>query len=317
MSWNARKSFVVGSIYLGVFYSQAIGQTAKANDLSVGYDFSKLYSIDESGFTARDQSKPFYFNIARPLNDSGVSRSNTPFTVDIGTQFKVWLDQHTPNNDAPSDKRSLGIQITSGEDENVKDKIFFDAVPHASPAHFDITSKNTLHYLSYSFMLDKGYETPHNWLIHMQVWQCCGGHPPFTMSVTPNVNPKGPVELNFGYRDDEIETKEGGKEQILYRTTIERGVWINVGLALQPRADGSSEPGSIDIWLNGVKKVDYRGFWGYAPGSHPGDGHEVKPYLGIDIGTYRRRQRGTQTIYFDNFTYGTTPTALLVTKTTQ
>ena len=290
---------------LAVFGLLICFKHAVAGDPSVEFNFTSASQIDTSQFATRDPKHPFYFDLLHGPENTLSHRTRTPFTVDIGTDFKAWLSDRIPPGRNQFGARSLAIQIISQVNENVKDKIFFDPVPHASVEHIDIDAKDTLHYLSYSFMLDESYTVPHNWLIHMQAWQCCGGHPPFTMSVSTGSDPKGPVEVTFGLRDDFVETEENGREQILYRTTVQRGEWINIGLALEPRADGDKRAGSATMWWNGVEKFSYRGFWGYRPGGHPVDGHEVLPYIGIDLGTYRRRQKGSQIVYFDNIRYGT------------
>jgi hypothetical protein len=59
------------------------------------------------------------------------------------------------------------------------------------------------------------------------------------------------------------------------------------------------------MWFNGAQKFDYHGFWAFQPGhADPVTHQQFTSHLGIGLGIYRRRQAGTQIIYFDNIMYG-------------
>jgi hypothetical protein len=274
--------------------SGAAAQAPTRTNLS----FTDAFQLDDRQIKSRDETKPFFFKIHTP---DGISY---PFTVDVGTQFSVWLDHQVPLGVARANARSLGIRITSDRDADEKDKIFFDVVPWKSAQHIDLNRPDGPRFISFDFMLDKGYELPTAWVIHLQAWQCCGGQPPFIMGVTPRKgDPKGPLELFFGYRDDVSMEDPAHSLRVSYKMPVSRGQWNHMQLALEPSPDNSPRLGVIAMWLNGTKRFEEQTHWAFRPGQIAYDGKDVQNQIGIDIGIYRRRQRTTQVIYFDNVTF--------------
>jgi hypothetical protein len=270
--------------------------------------FTKDCKIDQTVDT-RDMSRPFYFFLHQPDAVSG-KVSSRGFTVDIGTRFRVWLDENVPPGSDTHDARSLAIQIHSDQDINVKDKVLFDAIPFGSKQNIDLRSADTTRYFSFSFMIDPSYETPKGWLLHLQAWQCCGGHPPFAINVTPNQDKNSPIEFTFDV-DDDISDAGTNPVKPIYKMPVQRGEWYTMTLKLQPRADDAIEPGEVQMWLNGESKFVYRGHWGFIPRDN-GEGKGLRTSaIGIDVGVYRRRQTTTQTIYFDDIRYGDTLAAVV------
>jgi hypothetical protein len=275
-----------------------LGGSAPAPEIAV--HFSDAFTIDKSGFATRDLAKPFYFDLLPPDHAAPFR-----FVSDIGTDFNVWLDKRVPPGSEGAHNRSLAFRITAAEDINVKDKIMLSPVLHSAAHRIELGGRDSVHDFSFDFMLDPAYEVPRFWLVHMQVWQCCTGHPPFTLHVTPGQDPHGPVELAFGVTDDAQEAAHYGTFSTIYRMTVQRGVWNRMAFRLNPQPDGSPVPGSVTMWFNGVEKFDYHGFWGFQPGhADPVTHQPFTSHLGIDVGIYRRRQTGTQIIYFDNIVYG-------------
>ena len=263
--------------------------------------FSTANTIDETAFPTRDMAKPFYFRINGPA-----TFGSYPFTVDIGSRFKVWLDDRTPSNISVSNAaaRSLAMSLSAEEDKNVKDKIFLDAVPHAAPERMDLIAANNLRWVSFDFMLDREYELPRFWAIHFQAWQCCSGHPPLAVDVMPHSRSDNKIEMHLVIFND-LHPEKGLD---LGTFLASRDEWIHVVLALEPRPCKVSQSGSLRGWINGVQIVDWRGCWGYAPTSYsPISKGELNSHMGLDFGIYRRRQTTKQTVYFDNITYGKTP----------
>ena len=291
---------VVGCLsFMSSSEGKSAPQASTPNELH--HSFSDADAIDPRASAAHDMTKPFVFafeaSSSKPIGGEPLT-----FVADIGTMFHVWLDKHVPPADDTPDARSLAIQISSEHDENVKDKIFFSPVHWHSARRIDIDSDQG-HYFSFDYMLDPHYENPTFWAMHMQVIQCCAGNPPLTMSVTPNPDKAGPVEISYGARDDEAENQRGRPQKTIFKMQVQRGVWNHVVLFLLPTPDGSERQGRIVLWNNKDPARSYVGDWGYKPGGKV-MGHTFTNALGIDIGVYRRRQATTQTIYFDNINYG-------------
>jgi hypothetical protein len=220
------------------------------------------------------------------------------FTVDISTDFRVWLDRKLPPWDRRPNGRSLAIQITADRDVNEKDKILFGAVMHSDSDRIDINSADRSRYFAFDFMLDPSYETPNVWAIHVQAFQCCSGHPPFTVQVTPSRAKRSDVEFTFNVTDDALENAKPGATRQIYKMRVLRGEWNRMALHLRPSPDDQAEPGIVEMWLNGLKRFSYTGYWGFRPKSG------TTTALGLDLGIYRRRQATTQTIYFSDIKYG-------------
>jgi hypothetical protein len=207
----------------------------------------------------------------------------------------------------------LAIQIHSDQDINVKDKVLFDAIPFKSQQNIDLRSADSTRYFSFAFMIDPSYETPKGWLLHVQAWQCCGGHPPFTIQVTPNRDKGSPIEFTFVVVDD-VSDAPINPGRVIYKMPVRRGEWNTMTLKLEPRPDDAIQPGEIQMWLNGESKFVYRGHWGFIPSDRGESKAVITSAIGINIGVYRRRQATTQTIYFDNIRYGSTLAAVAGTS---
>ncbi len=299
MACRIRFSYFVRSLTaILVFSTGAI--LAKAEP-DTKLQFSDQHYVDEAEIAKRDRTKPFYFHM---LSRKDGSKGDPPaFTVDKGTSFNVWLDKQVPDSASKlGNARSLAIQITADHDENVKDKIFLDAVPHWSNQKMMVNGG--ARYIAFDFMLDSHYELPTAWAIHLQAWQCCGGHPPFAMSITPSKDKNGPAELFFGFRDDLMEHQKGSPAKTIYSMNVNRGEWNNFVLQLDPETDDNPKPGVLAMWLNGKPQFCFKAHWGFDPGRVGDDGHKITNAMGVDIGVYRRRQATTQTVYFDNIRSG-------------
>lgn len=278
---------------------------AAADELQL--DFSDRFQIDRSKFGSRDMSKPFYFGVVGPSFPGDPSPDGFRFTVDKGTNFNVWLDPAAPPHNRPGEgDRSLAVQITADYDENVKDKIMFQINPTGGDKKLDITEPAPSRFVSFDFMLDKDYETPHNWLLHFQAWQCCGGVPPFTIHVQPSKDKHSAIEFVFYAVDDKDKAANPfGRGREIYRMPVARGEWKSIALMLDPSFDDSGHPGEIAMWLDGDKKFDWRGNWGFMPEqAAPNLDGKMTPEIVLNLGVYRRRQTTTQTIYFDNIRFG-------------
>jgi hypothetical protein len=272
-------------------------------DPDMKLQFSDQYYVNEAEIEKRDRAKPFFFHLLNRID--GLKGDPPAFTVDKGTTFKVWLDEQVSETLSKLENaRSLAIQITADHDENAKDKIFLDAVPHWSNQKLIVNAGPR--YFAFDFMLDPEYELPTAWAIHLQAWQCCGGHPPFAMSITPSKDKNGPAELFFGFRDDLLEHKNGSPAKTIFNMKVNRGDWNNFILQLDPETDNSAQPGVLALWLNGKPQFCFRAHWGFDPERVGDDGHKITNAMGIDIGVYRRRQSTTQTVYFNNIRSGTT-----------
>lgn len=253
------------------------------------YDFPYGTSIDIP-HAERDMNLPYFFKLSIP--GAGQLDSASGFTADKGTEFAVWLD----NKDSHliKNSRSLGIKITSETALNVKDKIVFSPIMHNSPRAIDIRARDRTRFVSFDFMLDQRYEVPTNWLIHFQAFQCCNSRPPFSIQVMSGGDKAGDVIFIFYIIDDELNRLGSTHMRELFRQTVTRGFWNNMVLKLRPSPDEDSA-GDVEMWLNGEMKFAAEAHWGYEP-----DKVLHEPFIGFDIGIYRRRQKTTQIIYFDN-----------------
>ena len=264
--------------------------------------FSSSNRIDQDKISGRDMSRPFFFTI-----ENLKGHKPLPFTVDKGSDFHVWLDKRTPNaaSPMPSSARSLALSLESKVDENVKDKVFFDAVPWKSEHHLLATGDLRERFVSFDMNLASPYDTPKYWVIHLQAWQCCGGHPPFMIAVLPKESDADKIMLEVAIRNDATERNNKGQELQIAKFQVARDRWFHVSLDLEPAPIGGGS-GMVKAWVDDKKIADWRGNWGYAPIKTSGvTQEEVKPDIGLDIGVYRRRQPGTQTVLIDNIHYGT------------
>jgi hypothetical protein len=267
------------------------------NTRVVRLDFSGEDTIDKHD-PADNKHRPLYFNLRSSSNPSCLGTVHR-YTIDTGTDFSTWLDERVPSRSLESD-RSLAVRITSTLNQNVKDKVLFSVVAHNDENHISLLRPQNERYVSFSFMLDPSYELPHNWALHFQAWQCCGGHPPFAIRVIPGRDTRGPVEFNFIVSNDEIEGR-GDQPQSIYKMKVARGEWHNMVLKLKPRPVTSSEPGEIAMWFDLQQKLSWSGHWGYTPTANSlATAGVAKDSLGVELGVYRRRQSTTQTILFDN-----------------
>jgi hypothetical protein len=291
--------FLCCGVIAFVYASEAL---SKQSGLISSLTFSLSNKIDTSKFPNRNLSKPFYFLIHGPAQFGSY-----PFTVDIGSDFNVWLDERVPvDHRSGNSARSLAISLTSKEDRNVKDKIFLNAVPHQSSQHTTVNSPDNERFISFDMMLDKSYQVPRYWLIHFQAFQCCTGHPVLVMRVNPAKSNDKKITLELAVSSDESERAAHGQPVVVGSFSVERERWFHVVFDLKPSPCGVSR-GKVQASVDGVSIANWRGCWGYKPNPASVIEHgKITQDIGFDIGIYRRRQPTTQTIYVDNILYGTT-----------
>ena len=268
---------------------------------SVDWDFSEASIVDPADSGAVHARSMHYFGLTG--SDLSGRQVVAQLHATPGTEYKVWLDPRVPPGERSSQARSLAIQITAKKVEHVPDKILLAVAPRLTPLQMDPDAPGNRRYLSFNFQLDPNYEIPVAWVLHLQVWQECGGHPPLTMSVLPGPAKRGSVELVLGYRDDQIEDGPRAVDKIILRTTLDRGRWYHMDFELEPRPDREPQQGLIRYWLDGVKRVDFRGHWAYDPDKAACRGRADNHVMAVEIGTYRQRQNTTQTVLFDNIKY--------------
>jgi hypothetical protein len=233
------------------------------------------------------------------------------FTVDPGTDYHVWLNKKASSHLAPDE--ALGFRITAKSNENVKDKILLNVFRHRDPEAINLNSFESPKYISFRFKLDDKYEVPNQWALHLQLWQCCGGPPPFSIRVTPRPDRHGPVEFTFNVTEIARGAGPRGRQNVIHRMIVDRSRWYSMMLKLDPQPPGASRPGNIAVWLDNDLSFSYDGYWGYAPGSSMQSeeiGSVLGPNIGLGLGVYRRRQKTTQIIYFDDIKVGRTYEAI-------
>jgi hypothetical protein len=270
------------------------------------WSFDPVHLTFEEGYQlnkviVRGTEKP---RLRAPGRLPGTTGNDFDFTVDPGSQYEVWLNPR----EAKTGRRSLAFRIHSDRNENIKDKIEMDFVKHDQKEQRLTMEPNNVRYLSFDFMLDRQYETPNAWALHVQVWQPRAGPPPFAIFVVPGNNRNSDVQFSFVIRDDQVgggsSSPSSGKE--IYRMTIPRGEWNNMVIRMEPSANDDDRVGRLAMWHNSNEKFDYRGDWGYRAAGKIKGGRQAADFLVVKIGVYRRRQATAQTIYFDNVRYGTT-----------
>ncbi|WP_175345302.1 heparin lyase I family protein [Bradyrhizobium sp. ORS 375] len=306
LGWLNRSRLVLLGVILTLgLYSSASQAFENDSNPIVDLDFDEKYSIDQVS-TKEAAKKPLYFYLQK-RNGGYPQVDPYRFTVDIGTDFQTWLDHRVPPSSKRSDDRSLALEITAHINENVKDKILVSPVAHNGPNHMTVAGEASKRFISFDFLLDPNYEAPNGWALHLQAWQCCSGHPPFAIRVTPSQIKSAPIEFNFVVTNDSLERDQFGVPRSIFKTQIARDRWYHMALELEPRPVGSKEPGRIVVWLNGSTLFDWRGFWGFEPNENsPYTRGLVRDAIGIDLGVYRRRQATTQTILFDHIKFGPT-----------
>ena len=179
-----------------------------------------------------------------------------------------------------------------------------DQDTHGSAA-IDSSGEDT-RFVSFNIMFDKGYEVSRHWVMHLRALECCGGTPPLTLNVTPSEDKQAPIELTLGVRDEFTTYLPGSPEHILYKEQITRGVWKDVVLQIQPGPVSMGRARRVGLWMNGIHVLDWSGNWGYPAIPDPNKGGRASNMMGIDVGTYRRRQASTQVIYFNDMRWGNT-----------
>lgn len=278
-------------------------KVAGRSDVISSLRFTSENEIDKSRFSGRDRSRPFFFKITGPREFG-----TYPFTVDIGSDFDVWLDRRVPPSHAASPfDRSLAISLTSTEDRNTKDKVFLNAVPHQSLQRTTVDGWDNERFISFDLMLDKNYEKPLYWVIHFQAFQCCAGHPPFVIRVVPEQTDDRFVTMEFAVANNESEASAFGKFVQIGVIHLVRGQWTRFVLDLRPSSCVRGNLGKVVAWVDEKQVVNWNGCWGFTPDpASMIERGEVKQNIGFDIGIYRRRQPTTQTILLDNVKYGRT-----------
>jgi hypothetical protein len=270
-------------------------------ELDLNFDGASVQNAER--IRPRDRARAFHFGMQ--------SRENHryEFTVDAGTNYDVWLDKGVSQHRSPDDE-ALGVKITADQDVNVKDKILLNLFRHRDREAINIGSQDHTRYIAFNFKLDAAYEVPSSWALHLQIWQCCGGPPPFSIRSSPGRDRKGPVELTFNVTEITGGSGSRGAQQIVHRMNVDRERWYNMVLKLNPEPHGARAKGNISMWLDGARQFSFDGQWGYEPGPNSSQANEIgepiKPNMGIGLGVYRRRQKTTQIIYFDNIRYGRT-----------
>ena len=90
-------------------YSCAVSALADGKRKIETITFSAFNTVDQSNIAKRDRARPFYFNIEN-LTD----HYSLPFTVDIGSDFRVWLDERTPRAAGPVASSARSLALASG-----------------------------------------------------------------------------------------------------------------------------------------------------------------------------------------------------------
>jgi hypothetical protein len=286
--------------------AQALGGSSINTGLIESLNFSALNNVTAQS-TCFEPVAGCFWTASNFVGALIPNVSVLPFTVDIGTNFTVLMDSRVPTRGLST--ASLSTQITSNVDQDVKDKILFDAVPSSSsrggfsqPVVFNLNNER---FISYDMMLATPYDSPLNccsgtyYVIHLQGFQGSGGnalHPPFNIHVDLTQNNDTLVHLQIGIYNDTDPTTEIE----IASFTVTRDTWFHVALDVQPGPVGGPN-GKIICWINGTQIVNYSGNWGFAP-AEGGASQTIQ----WDVGVYRRRQPTTQTALTANFKYAYT-----------
>ena len=284
----------------------------RAAELLPVLEFSKQDGLDASRIAHRDLSRPFSFALSLPGTGvaarAGADTRMLNFTADKGSRFEVFVSPRVPPLQGPlaKDAGSLAVVLDSDREEDAKDKIMANVVPFNTPEAMLIDNPGRQVFIGFDLLFDEGYQVSPTWTIHLQAWQCCSGHPPLTVNVRPSRRPDDPIQLDISVINDDTEMHSYGHGFTIASVGAQRGQWMNLVLALLPRAcpDGS---GRIAVWKDGAQVKDWHGCWGFQPAARSTTTRgEVKAGIGLDLGVYRRRQPLRQMVLFDDVRYGTT-----------
>lgn len=281
--------------------------------------------LDFVGYTIRDRhceggvSVPFKC-LELPADTTNVRARRYGFVIDPGSNYSLDLVSD------PDKGRALMLGMSPYTDGCVnkkneckvhrKDKVEFWAVHPGNDNAIDVRSRDPK-FFSFDFKLDPAYQTPRRLLLHMQARQEIEhSHPVLAMVVQPVTDPgidpgKAPIDLVFIVRDDKDRESYTGRDSdtpfFKYGRTIgtlrvQRNQWNRITLELLPAFNGSGAQGRVGVWLNGEKKADFRGDWGYRPSSDP-----KSRRIGLALDIYRAPfQDTTQKVYFANVNYAST-----------
>jgi hypothetical protein len=234
-------------------------------------------------------------------------------TVDKGTRFD--LPVISPSGPYAGEF-CLKLGVKAEENENAKSKFEYNIVKHhgnQDESYYFSLFNGEARYLGFALKLDaNNYQTPRNWLLHMQVWQCCGHRPPpLAMYIIPNPDANAPVQYKVTIRDDRYKGKKNPEpgETSFLSGKLTRGVWHTFVFKLKPSYLGQEGQGEVTMWQDGEQKLSYVGKWGYKPETL-GGASRTTDRLDIKLGIYRRRQATRQIIYLDNIRYGNSKEAV-------
>ena len=133
--------------------------------------------MDSPDFVLKSPS-PNVPNHGPVIVDRPGTRSITT-TFDTGTKYRLWR-----TDDGYRSPHGIGLRIdrevrSTGASE--KSKIEINVARHDendldnATGHNFILRDGTVRYLGFAMRLDgQGYEAPKRWVLHFQVWQCCG-----------------------------------------------------------------------------------------------------------------------------------------------
>jgi Polysaccharide lyase len=200
-------------------------------------------------------------------------------------------------------------------DDQAKDKQFHNSF---------ILKDDKEDYLEYSFKIDSAYTTPTQWVLHMQVFQCCAPEnpdpalrtqPPLVFQVDPGSADENGVNLSLIARNDTYVVKRPDHSTGFHlkyldgqdHMYLKKGVWYRLAFAFRPHAGAealatvNTPSGHIAMWVDGKQVLEYRGSWGYTQKYVPSrQGYAIK------LGIYRAAQPTRQKVYFEGIRWGDT-----------
>jgi hypothetical protein len=230
-----------------------------------------------------------------------IYRSGVHYKGDFGLGFRVERE-HRPAD--ISQKSKIEINISRHDDNRLDQK--YDGQY--------VLRNDTSHYLGFAFLMDrKLYESPTKWLLHFQVWQCCGNtQPPLALQALPQPRESEKVRFVLMKRTDahlnNAPTSDNGERLIFLDgksfIDLEKGKWYRLVFMVHPtpvfRENEKANIATVTLWVNGRLALQHFGPWGYTLQRS----HKIQNTYAVKIGLYRSAQDTMQQFYFDTIRWG-------------
>lgn len=220
---------------------------------------------------------------------------------------RPWVSTSSVVNASNTSPSCIGFHAVAAPDNyNIRDR---HELCISQNLDVDALELNKRRYLAFDFYIDPVSETPQNWMAICQAWQTCTETPPpFSIHVRSDAyDPAYPDEdhviLDFEIRDDSMIT---GDATNVWSVTVEKGIWHNLILQLQPSPLNDGETGQMAIYYDREpgESADY--VWAHDWGYSTSTPNIFGSTFDVRVGVYRRKQMRAFSWFVDNIRFGPT-----------